>query len=206
MVPRLNETVEDAVIDAYRDGRTVNSICDEFHITRPTLYNVLRRYNVPTRGNPGAGQKPFTEEELERITELRTLNWSKEEICDDLHTSITRLNRALEFLGLSDRMRRRDAKPFVKLNTGYICVLPNKDDPVHGMKHGKSGYVLEHRLVMARHLGRALTDDETVHHINGDRADNRLENLQLRSGRHGKHAAFVCVDCGSQNVVPTTLL
>lgn len=65
--------------------------------------------------------------------------------------------------------------------SGYLKVYV----PDSGMANSR-GDVLQHRFVMGEHLGRDLLPEETVHHINGDRTDNRIQNLELWVSRHPK--------------------
>lgn len=66
---------------------------------------------------------------------------------------------------------------------GYVLVWVPPGHPMAAMR-SVTGYAREHRLVMAMHLGRPLLREETVHHVNGDRSDNRIENLELWSKSH----------------------
>ena len=50
-----------------------------------------------------------------------------------------------------------------------------------------NGYVYHHRIVMENSIGRLLNDNEVVHHINGNKKDNNIENLQLMTA--GEHVA-----------------
>ena len=70
-------------------------------------------------------------------------------------------------------------KKHIKRN-GYVWIVV----PMLS-RNGGTRSIMEHRYVMQQHLGRTLYDHETVHHVNGNRQDNRLENLELFSSRHG---------------------
>ena len=63
-------------------------------------------------------------------------------------------------------------------DTGYYWVKLQSEDFFYSMTN-KQGYVLEHRLIMAKHLGRCLQSWEMVHHKNHKRNDNRISNLSL---------------------------
>ena len=69
---------------------------------------------------------------------------------------------------------------------GYIQVWLSPTDFFRAMAN-KNGHILQHRLVMARYIGRCLQPFEKVHHKNGLRNDNRIENLELTT--QGAHIA-----------------
>ena len=70
---------------------------------------------------------------------------------------------------------------------GYVLIY----QPSHPYST-KQGYILEHRIIVEKTLGRYLRSDEFIHHINSKRDDNRLQNLELVD----RHKRQLCLRCG----------
>jgi len=106
--------------------------------------------------------------------------------CPQCHTNVWRTNKYLGSLCRKCAANNRNTKGSnnprwkggISITQGYRMVTLMPDDPYVAMAN-ISRRVFEHRLVMARHLGRILEGWEVVHHINANRLDNRIENLEL---------------------------
>ena len=79
----------------------------------------------------------------------------------------------------------------------------------------KAGKVMEHTYVMYNHIGRKLTNEECVHHIDRDKKNNKIENLLLLTHEEHRHLHvkedmgitynnFICVTCGNTYILKSS--
>ena len=113
----------------------------------------------------------------------------------EFYVKPTRLERGVKYCSMDCRRRHAYTGRFVR-SDGYVAV-----------RRG-DGFILEHRAIMEAHLGRSLETWEHVHHRNGVKSDNRLDNLEVLSvANHAKihhkgidrscyHVA-TCNECGT---------
>lgn len=125
--------------------------------------NALTDKCTRRRGNaPGAGPTSTG------VTMNKTKDTCRSESCDRCNVPVTHRG--------PNNARYKGGRRLTRL--GYVQVLAPDGHP---RRTTNQSYVLEHRLVMEEHLGRYLLQHEAVHHLNGDRSDNRIENLELWS-------------------------
>ncbi|WP_328186910.1 HNH endonuclease signature motif containing protein [Marinobacter sp. OP 3.4] len=107
---------------------------------------------------------------------------SAPEIARELGFSSTQVYRICRKLAIKPVNK---AEGVIYTHNGYRMLLalghPDADS---------KGYIREHRLVAEQKLGRRIREDEIVHHLNGDKLDNRPDNLEIMTrSEHNRHHA-----------------
>ena len=156
---------EDLLIREYlQNKKSMQEIADEFGASVGLVFNRIHQFGIQARPK-------MNEETRRKIGDAHRGKPSarkgvplSEEAKEKLRlANIGRYSKPSEFGG--HKKKRTD---------GYIYVYC----PQH-KRASALGYVMEHHLVMEKHIGRELKDGEVVHHKNRIRDDNRIENLQL---------------------------
>lgn len=149
--------------------KTMKEIGEEFGCSAATILHHLRRCGIQTRSSSDY-------ETSEKVREV----WRKigsagkgKKLTEQQKAAISKKNKG--------KLKRNDYEFYgheKKRVDGYIAVY----FPDHPAAN-RDGYVMKHRLVMEKAVGKIIPDGFVVHHINHQRDDNRIENLALMTFR-----------------------
>ncbi len=201
--------IEPKVLEDHANGMTFKAMCLKYGCGDWALRYLVKRSGSKRRSHGGQERK-FSSSDLFDMQRLIADGWTQTAIAAKFGSTVISVNRALRSVGVVSKNKASGEnhgswKGGISVTQGgYLQVLVPIDHPMASMRTS-IGYVLQHRLVMAEKMGRPLGRYETVHHINGIITDNRIENLQLRQGKHGKGVVMKCACCGSTDIVTTKI-
>lgn len=207
---KLFADVQDKIIARYKAGDSLSVIAKSHGVVLQTVRFVLMKHGVERRrkGNTYTRVEPDTIREMKRLWGTGV---SQTEIARRFKLTQSNVSLIFKNAGIVAENRRAKRERHGgwkggrgRHGEGYIYVRMERDDPLWEMAN-VGGYVLEHRLVIARGLGRPLHKWETVHHIDGNKENNTPNNLQLRIGQHGASVVYECACCGSRKLTAVVL-
>lgn len=199
---KLTPKAELEVVRRYASGENCAKIASRFNLDPSGISKLVRKHGGALRQKPRTYLRPEQRAAVLAAYEDRDLST---DIAARFDITIGMIPRIVRELGGTVRPLGRQFGGSVRMTKdGYRAVAIQANHPFASMRY-ETGFVLEHRLVMAKQLGRPLLASETVHHKNGVRHDNRIANLQLRQGAHGRGVVLCCAKCGSLELRPRSL-
>lgn len=185
----------------FRELGTWTQVAEHLGLSQWGLRSLKKELGIAGPTRPGAKKRPSClDPHVEQIAALAAQGYTCPEIMD-AHQLPVKEEQVRRFIHRHNipLLARRGAQPGEKHRDwkggrtvdkhGYVLAR-QPDHP----RANRAGYVREHRLVMEQHLGRYLKPEEVVHHINGDKADNRVENLEVFES-NGAHLAATLKGC-----------
>jgi len=183
-------------IELHDGGKSPKQIADIMGCSIEGAYRVLR---TSTSYKPQNRNRFDSETEKQILNEYKMCVSSLEKLAERFECEKSTIRNVIVRLGGEIRKQGVHFVGKDKTINGYKYIHLLQSDKHYKMVNSQ-GIVAEHRYVMAKHLNRDLDRKETVHHIDGDRTNNKIENLQLRSSHHGPGVVHVCLNCGSKNI------
>lgn len=209
---RFSEEIEKEIVNRYISGERSGALAKEYKCDRKMISSIAKRHghheyaSMVKGGRRGINTKHLND----KIIWLHSQNFSQQGIGDAVGISQCVVSRVLRQFNLTPNNPKFGRKGSennlwkggrIKTSHGYIGILSEE----YPTMRSKTGYVPEHRLVMARYLNRPLENWESVHHIDGNKENNDISNLQLRIGQHGNGVAYCCSECNSRKIKPIQL-
>lgn len=189
--------------DLYINKRlTIDEVCKVTGVkSRKTLIKYMKQHDIKARDvNKESSlltRLGVTDDQFKEIllTKYKGHSESMNEIAREFNVSHVIIKKYLNKFGIPTRSKK-EANTLQHGGTGNRNWRGGKITHNEGYKmiympshphHAYANYVYEHRLVMEQHIGRLLNSDEHIHHINGIRDDNRIENLQTLTNSEHRH-------------------